>query len=52
MILLVHPDTGAAITVSRDDHRPFEIFKGFVLAGYRPVGPKAQALADKILAGR
>lgn len=48
MILLIHSVTGAVASIGRGET---VLFRALVLDGYRPVGPKAQALAAKILIG-
>ena len=49
MILLIHSITGAVASIGRGEA---VLFKALVLDGYRPVGPRGQVLAAKILAGR
>lgn len=48
MILLIHPDTGTVYAIRRGDPSPREMFAYLVLQGYRPVGPRCQALAAQI----
>lgn len=50
MLMLIHPTTGAVSTFQKGEPHAAELFIQLVLDGYRPVGPKAQALAEQIRA--
>lgn len=43
MMLLIHPETGAAITAKNRLE-----FESFVRGGYNPVGPRGQEIARQI----
>lgn len=44
MLLLIHPQSGTALSAS--DRSEFE---ALVLDGFRPVGPRGQRLADEVI---
>lgn len=47
ILLLIHPDRGDVVALHKGEG---DLFAPLVRQGYRPVGPRAQAVADKILA--